>query len=50
MLGIGLGINSLSTTITPPTFAPPEGFAFVVTDDGEYVLDGDGNYVVTETE
>lgn len=27
---------------------PPEGFAFVVDDNGKYIVDSSGNYIVTE--
>lgn len=42
-LGIGLTLK----TAIPPSFEAPEGFAFVVTDEGEYVTDDDAAYVIT---
>lgn len=43
------GISPLAVAATAE-FAAPEGFAFVVNDEGQFLSDSDGAYIVTEVQ
>lgn len=40
------GFNGFGMAHTSGDLTPPDGFAFVVDEDGNYVVDGNGAYVI----
>lgn len=51
-LGLGLGLPGPQFPVVPDSGLPPppEGFAYVVNEDGDFYVNGDGAYYITEIE
>lgn len=47
-LSVGVFIVPIEDAPPEEELTPPEGFAFVVDGNDDYVVDGDGAYVVAE--